>query len=104
MKPILTIEEVRKALYLDYDYDVEELEKWSLTASAFLLEKTGYDFSEDKIIHPLAKLAAEKWIATEFYSGENYKREFDYAYGLTSLINDLQQIGKDKIKNGGNNA
>ena len=55
---ILTIDEVKKALYLDFDYDTTELDRLSKTASSFILRKTGYDFGSDAEIEPLAKEAA----------------------------------------------
>lgn len=94
MQTILTIDEVRKALYLDFDYDEAELQHLAEVASSYLLEVTGYDFSQDDPIHPLAKQAAKMYVATIFYSGENYKKEFDFTYGLRALIHILEDIGK----------
>lgn len=96
MQTILTVDDVRRALYLDYDYDVQELEDLAKAASAFLKEATGYDFAKDDPIHPLAKQAAKMYVATIFYSGENYKKEFDFSYGLRSLLHILEDIGKKK--------
>lgn len=97
MKNILTIEEIRNALSLDYDYDPEELETLSQTASVFLFETVGYDFSQDNPIHPLAKQAAKMYAATTYYSGINYKKEYDYSYGLTSTIKRLELIAKKRL-------
>jgi|SRR5690554_2498509 len=97
MNLILTIEEVRKALFLDYDYDSEELERLSQTASAYLLELTRYDFSQDNPIDPLAKQFAIMYVRSLFFGAEGYNRTHDYAVGMTSLGVHLQNIAKRKL-------
>jgi len=98
MNLILTVEEVREALYLDYDYNVEELERLSQTASSYLFELTKYDFSQDNPIKPLAKQFAIMFIRSLFFGADGYKKEHDYAVGMVSLGVHLQNIAKRKLE------
>lgn len=97
MNLILTVEEVREALYLDFDYDDKELERLSQVASSFLLRKTGFDFAKELEKEPLAIECAIKHVRTSFFGAEGYNKEFDYSIGLNSLIVDLQIIADEKI-------
>jgi hypothetical protein len=97
MENILTISEVREALYLDYDYNVVELERLSKATSSFLLRKTGYDFGKDDDIEPLAKQAAILYVRSQFFNGANYRKEYDFTLGINSLLVDLQLIADEKI-------
>lgn len=97
MENILTIKETREALYLDYDYDVVELERLSKTASSFILRKTGYEFGKEDDIEPLAKQAAILYVRSQFFNGGNYKKEYDFTLGINSLLVDLQLIADEKI-------
>lgn len=101
MGSILTTEEVRKALYLDADYDANELDRLSKTASSFLYEKTGYDFSTVEAgeeIEPLAIQCAVLYVRDLFFQGNGYNREHDYNLGINSLIVDLQTIAVRKAE------
>jgi len=93
-KRILTNEQVRKAIYQDYDFDAQELERLSEVASSFLLEKTSHNFAEDKIIHPLAIQCATVYVKQLYFNGEKYNKDFDYSFGLTGMLVDLQNIAK----------
>ena len=96
MEKILTIEEVREALFLDYDYPANELERLSILASSILAEQTGYNWAANDEIHPLAKQAAIQYIRTQFFDQSNYKQQFDYTLGYNSLIQHLQNIASEK--------
>ena len=97
MGNILTIQEVRDALNLDFDYETTELDRLSKTASSFIKRKTGFDFGSDTEIEPLATQAAMMYVKTLFYNGEGYNKDHDYSLGLNSLIVDLQLIADEKI-------
>ena len=95
---ILTIDQVRKALYLDDDHDVEELEEYSRIASSFIKQKTGYDFAKDTEIEPLAIQCAKLYIRQTHFGSEGYNKEHDYNLGINGLIVDLQIIAKKKLE------
>ena len=98
MGDILTIQEVRDALNLDFDYDNTELDRLSKTASSFIKRKTGYDFgSVEADIEPLATQAAMMYVKSLFYNGEGYNKVYDYTLGLNSLLVDLQVIANEKL-------
>lgn len=89
---VLSREEVAKALFVDEDFDSEELEFYAQSATSFLKNKTGYDWSRDEIIEPLAKMCARQYVQTMYFSGENYKPEFDFKLGIDALLVDLQNL------------
>lgn len=98
MGDILTTQEVREALNLDFDFDNLELDRLSKTASSFIKRKTGYDFSSDGVnIEPLAIQLARMYVKSLFYNGEGYNKDYDYTLGLNSLIVDLQIIADEKM-------
>jgi len=97
MEKILTVEQTRTALYLDFDYDEEELIRLSILASSYLKTKTGFDWTSESEIEPLAIQAAILYVRMQFFDNTQYKKENDYTIGLGSLIVDLQAIALDKV-------
>ena len=98
MGEILTVEEVREALYLDFDYPSGELVRLSQTASSFIKRKTAYDFSQDAEIEPLAKQAAIMYVRDLFFQGDGYNKDHDYTLGIQGLIVELEIIGSELTK------
>ncbi len=97
MGDILTIDEVINALDLDYDADRTEMDRLSKTASSFVYEHTGFDFGSETEVHPIAKQVAIMYIRNLYFqNGNNYNREHDYTYGLTSMLKDLESIAIKK--------
>ena len=97
MVNILTIEEVRKALYLDFDFDDEELLRYAELASSYILQKARYDFTLETTINSMAKQCAILYCKQQYFGSDGYNKEHDYGLGLSSLILDLQNIAKSKI-------
>ena len=97
MDLILTIDEVREALYLDWDYPDKELERLSKSASSLIKRKTGFDFASELEKEPLAVEWATKYVKTLFFGADGYNKDYDYSIGLNSLIVDLQIIADEKI-------
>lgn len=95
---ILTIEEVRKAIFVDEDYDINELQRLGEVATSFIFEKTDYDFSKDEVIEPLAKHCAMLYVRQQYFGTRGYNPEHDYQLGIASLIIDLQNIVLSKKK------
>ncbi len=82
-KAIFTIAEMKEILNLDYDYsETGRLERLSLSASQYLLDHTGYDWSKDETINPLAKDCAEMFVKQRWYEGSEYAKEYDFAMGI----------------------
>jgi hypothetical protein len=96
MANILTNEQVRKALYLDGDYSKDELDRYSLSASAFIKQKTGYDFAKDYPVEPLAVECAIQYVRLLHFGAEGYNKAHDYSLGINGLIVDLQVIADGK--------
>lgn len=93
---ILTNNEVRQAIAQDGDFPADECERLSVLATSYIKQKTGYDFSQDVEIEPLAKELARLYIRQEYYGAEGYNKDHDYSIGIASLIVDLQDIAKGK--------
>lgn len=99
MKTILTIEQVRDAIYQDKDFPSERLVSLAEASSSFIKNKTGHDFAEDEIIEPLAIQCAELYVKQLYFgsSSANYNRDYDYIVGITSLLIDLQNLLLEEV-------
>jgi hypothetical protein len=91
-KKVINIDEVRKAIHQDGDFDVEELERLAGLASSFIETKTGYDFGKDDIVEPLALQCAKLYVKQQYFGSDGYNKEYDYGLGIGGLIVDLQTI------------
>lgn len=100
-KNILTIDQVREALYLDADADYAMLEQYSRAASHFIKQKTGYDYAQDESVEPLAITCAKLYVRQLHFGAQGYNKEHDYALGLMALISDLQDIARAKLASEG---
>ena len=98
MTNILTTEQVKQALYLDDDANSQMLEMYSRQATSYIFHKTGYDFSLDPEIEPLAVLCAQMYVRNIHFGSDGYKKEHDYTLGIVSLITDLQIIAQSKLE------
>lgn len=98
VKNILTNEQVREAIYQDDDFPDAELLRLSQVASSFVKRKTNYDFAQDEVIEPLAIQCAKMYVKQLYFNGDGFDERFDYSFGLTSLIIDLQSIAEEKAK------
>jgi hypothetical protein len=97
MNLVISIEEVRKAIRVDFDHDTDELNNLAEFASSYLEKVTGYDFGKEDTIEPLAKQAARLLVRTHFFSQTQYNKDFDYSMGLGGLIVQLQCIAAEKL-------
>ena len=95
MIDILTIEEVRRAMRVDADYDSSEVNYYKKLSTSFVFNKTGYSVKESEEPSPLAKELASNYITTKFYSGDNYNKDYDYTLGINGLIQDLQGVVRE---------
>ena len=86
---LLTLEEAKKAIYVDPDFDDDIIRGYIESASSFLEEKTGFDFS--KVTDPMAKDFCRMFIKDRhFNSNGSYNREHDYSLGIDALLIQLQ--------------
>jgi hypothetical protein len=89
---ILTIDEVRKTMRVDEDYDSDEISSYQELSTEFVFNKTGYFSDDEKSINLLSKQLAKLYIKTQFYTSDNYNQDYDYSLGINGLIQDLQGI------------
>lgn len=99
IKQILTADEVKEAIYVDADFSTDQANALSQSVTSYIKQITGYDWSADKEIEPLAKQCA-KMLCLQFYynNGENYKPEYDMHVGATALLEHLKDIARSKKK------
>lgn len=97
MAELLTNDEVREALSLDFDYSDAEITDLAKAASSYIELKTGYDFrpAEGATVNPLAKRAAKMFVQMTFFGGQNYKKEYDFSFGLSAAISELQIVARN---------
>jgi len=101
MAQVVTSEEVRLALHLDPGYPDTLLSSYADEASSFLELRTGRDWSNDKPINTMAKNCAFCYIKMQHAedSGSSYKQDYDYSFGINSMLNDLKDlISLGKVK------
>jgi hypothetical protein len=99
-RTILTNAEVAKAIYVDSDYDPDELSRLAELATSYIFHKTGYNFAQDEQIEPLAKECAILYVRQSHLGEGGYNKDYDYSHGITSLIFDLQIIAQQKLAGG----
>lgn len=93
---ILTLEEVKKALYLEPSTDIQEVVKYQQLVDKFVYEKTGYDYGSDLEINPLAKQLGELYLRALKTNNKETNEYEDYSIGISCLIIDLQNNAKRK--------
>jgi len=95
---VLTTDQVKKALSVDDDFDIVELERYAKLVSSFVKQRTRYDCTKVETVHPLAIQLGELYVKQMYYNGSgDFNRNHDYTIGISSLIVDLQCIA-DSIK------
>jgi hypothetical protein len=94
---VLTDDEVRDALYVDPDFSQSRARYYASLATSYLKQKTGYNWENDPEIEPLAKQCAILYVRTQYFEGSNYKKEYDYTLGISSLLVDLEIIAQAKL-------
>lgn len=97
MVEILTDLEVRKAMRVDEDYDNDEVASYQKLSTAFVYNKTGYFSDDETEINDLAKQLAKLYVKTQFYTSDNYNKDYDYSLGINGLIQDLQGIVRAEV-------
>lgn len=96
MGNILTAAEVRKALWLDDDFETEELDRLSTVASSRILETTDHDFGLDTPIESVAKQLAILYCRESYFNAKGeYNKDHDYALGISSMTHLLKGIASN---------
>lgn len=93
---ILTNDQVAEAIYVDPDFSPGTLTSYASSATSFLLHKTGYDFTKDAVIEPLAIECAMMYVRQLHFQGQGYNKDHDYTLGIVSLLEDLKDIARGK--------
>lgn len=91
-KTILTTEEVARAIRVEPDYDKVELQELAEAATSFIATKTGYDWSQDTNIEPIAKTCARLYVQQLHFGQDGYNKEYDFTLGIGNFIGDLKDI------------
>lgn len=101
MKPIITEKELAIELNLDEDYCTSEenlakLRRLLLSASSFIKNGTGHDYSEDKDIDPLAVDVCIMFCKQRWYEGTTFSADYDYHIGISADRYTLQLMAKER--------
>jgi hypothetical protein len=97
VKALFTNKQMVSILNLDADYpETDRLERLSLSASQYLLEHTGYDWSQDATINPLAYDCGEMFVKQRWYEGSQYAKEYDFTMGIQDDLFQLSLKAKSE--------
>ena len=92
---ILTIDDVKRELRLDDDFDEEIIKEYIADATSFIITKTEFDWTAEESIHPLCKKCAKLYIKQSHYETP-FSKEHDYTLGISALISDLNDVARRK--------
>lgn len=100
MKNILTNEQVKKAIYLDDDFDDDEmLGEYASWATSFISQKIGMDPTTlPEGAKPIAVDCAKMLIRNRHFEQTDLRDKYEYTMGINNAITDLQDIVRG-IKN-----
>lgn len=92
-----TIEEAKKILQVDEDFDDEIIQMYLDIADGQILEQTGYDFT----LKPDADSRdyVRKSILMQHYGADGYNKEYDFTFGMHADIVRLSMKAKRLVDN-----
>lgn len=90
-----TIEEAKKILQVDEDFDDAIVEMYLEIADGQILTQTGYDFSNEPT--PDSKDYVRKSILMQHYSSNAYNKDYDYTFGMHADITRLSILARKKV-------
>ena len=101
MKPIITEKELAHELNLDDDYcnsedNIASLHRLLLSASSFIQNATGHDFSEDAEIEPLAVDVCIMFCKQRWYADSSFSADYDYHIGISADLYTLSLMAKGR--------
>lgn len=94
MPRIFTIDEARKILQVDQDFDEEMIELYLDIAEGQILEQTGYDFTSEP--NADCRDYVRKSILMQHYNPDGYNKEYDFVFGMHADITRLSALAKRK--------
>lgn len=100
MANTFTIEEARKILQVDEDFDIETIKMYLDIADGQIKSQTGYDFS--KCPNADSKDYVRKSILMQHYNPDGYNKEYDFVFGMHADITRLSLVAKKKLAEEGN--
>ncbi len=94
-----TIEEAKKILQVDEDFDDELVQLYLDVADGQMKDQTGYDFT----VEPTAdsKAYVKMSILMQHYNPDGYNKEYDFIFGMHACITRLSMIARRKLKRNG---
>ena len=99
MAHIYTIEEAKKILQVDEDFDDDLVELYLDTAEGQLEAQTGYDFTEEP--NADAKLYVKMSILMQHYNQDGFNKEYDYVFGMHAAVTRLSMVARRKLRQDG---
>lgn len=96
MPNTFTIEEAKKILQVDEDFDDSIVQMYLDIADGQIKTQTGYDFSNEP--NPDSKDYVRKSILMQHYSSNTYNKEYDFTFGMHADITRLSILARKKAE------
>ena len=94
-----TIEEAKKILQVDEDFDDDIVQLYLDIADGQVESQTGYDFRNEP--NADSKAYVKMSILVQHYNPDGFNKEYDYAFGMHAAITRLSMIARRKKRDNG---
>lgn len=94
-----TIEEAKKILQVDEDFDDELVQLYLDIADGQIKAQTGYDFSSEP--NADSKAYVKMSILTQHYNPDGFNKEYDFVFGMHASITRLSMLARKKLRENG---
>ena len=91
-----TIEEAKKILQVDEDFDDELVQLYLDIADGQIQSQTGYDFRNEPTAD--SKAYVKMSILMQHYNPDGFNKEYDFVFGMHSAITRLSMVARKKLK------
>lgn len=94
-----TIEEAKKILQVDEDFDDDLVQLYLDIADGQIKSQTGYDFSSDP--NADSKAYVKMSILMQHYNPDGFNKEYDFVFGMHASITRLSMLARKKLRENG---
>lgn len=91
-----TIEEAKKILQVDEDFDDELVQLYLDIADGQIEAQTGYDFRNES--NADSKSYVKMSILMQHYNSDGFNKEYDYTFGMHAAITRLSMLARKKLR------
>lgn len=94
-----TIEEAKKILQVDEDFDDDLVQMYLDIADGQMEAQTGYNFAQEPVAD--SKAYVKMSILMQHYNPDRFNKEYDYVFGMHAALTRLSIVARRKLKNNG---